>query len=117
MRQVAARKQKGWIVISSFPDVCKTPMGSSTPPVPYPVTSRLAESVRIVKDVHANSHPVVVYDQTQVPTTIGDAAGAAKGIKSGTVQGKCWPITHSRSVRAGKRWLIRHDDEFGMNGS
>jgi hypothetical protein len=32
-----ARKQPGWRVVSIAPDVCKTPMGSSIPPVPYPV--------------------------------------------------------------------------------
>lgn len=115
--QVAARQQGGWMVIGALPDVCKTPMGNSTPPVPYPVTAKLDQSVQVVKNVKANGHPVVVFSQTEVPTTIGDAAGAANGVKSGTVGGKCWPLTHSGSVRAGKHWLVRHDDEFGMNGS
>lgn len=34
--QVAARKQTGWKVVSVLPDVCKTPMGSSTPPRALP---------------------------------------------------------------------------------
>ncbi|WJD68534.1 hypothetical protein QQ994_18135 [Pseudomonas asiatica] len=31
---VMARQQTKWTVISIAPDVCKTPMGSSVPPVP-----------------------------------------------------------------------------------
>lgn len=117
MTQVLARKESGWMVIGSLPDVCKTPMGNSTPPVPYPVTAKLVDSVETVPNVNANGHPVVVFSQTEVPQTIGDGAGTAKGIKSGTVGGKCWPLTHSGTVRAGKHFVVRHDDEFGMNGS
>lgn len=115
--QVAARKQSGWLVVSTSPDVCKTPMGSSTPPVPYNVVAKLENCVSEVKSVNANGHPVVVFDQTEVPNTLGDQAGAANGVKSGTVGGKCWPLAHSAAVRAGKKHIVRHDDLFGMNGS
>lgn len=115
--QVAARKQTGWKVVSVLPDVCKTPMGSSTPPVPYPVVALLDECVNEVLSVRANGYPVVAYAKSTVPSTKGDEAGAAKGVKSGTVGGKCWPIGFSKTVRVGKRFLVRHDDEFGMNGS
>lgn len=113
---VAARKQGSWHVVSLAPDVCKTPMGSAIPPVPYPVTAQLASTTAVASSVRANGHPVVVYDMSVVPTTIGDAAGAAKGVKSGTVQGKCYPKDHSRTVRAEGKLLVRHDDLFWMNG-
>ncbi|MFM9924878.1 DUF4150 domain-containing protein [Variovorax sp. H27-G14] len=113
---VAARKQGSWRVVSLAPDVCKTPMGSAVPPVPYPVTAQLSSTTAVASSVRANGHPVVVYDMSVVPTTIGDAAGAAKGVKSGTVQGKCYPKDHSRTVRAEGKLLVRHDDLFWMNG-
>jgi len=112
----AARKQVGWKVVSLTPDVCKTPMGSSTPPVPYPVIAELSHAVQVATSVNANRCPVVVFDMSLVPQTIGDAAGTATGIKSGTVQGRCYPKTHSQNVRAEGKLLIRHDDEFWMNG-
>lgn len=115
-KNVVARKEAGWRVVSVPPDVCKTPMGSSTPPIPYPVTAKLEQSVQVVDNVRANGHPVVVFDQTKVPSTLGDGAGSATGIKSGTVGANCYPKTHSPGVRAGKHWVIRHDDEFWMNG-
>ena len=111
-----ARKQSGWKVVSIVPDVCKTPMGSSTPPVAYQVIAELDQAVQVASSVRANGHPVVVFDMSLVPKTIGDTAGSATGVKSGTVEGKCYPKAHSDSVRAEGKWLVRHDDEFWMNG-
>lgn len=111
-----ARQQGEWLVISILPDVCKTPMGSSTPPIPYPVIAKLESSAAVVPNVRANGHPVVVHNQSFIPTTLGDEAGAAKGVKSGTVGGKCYPKEHSKSVRVGKKPILRHGDKFWMNG-
>jgi hypothetical protein len=111
-----ARKQSGWTIVSIAPDVCKTPMGNSTPPVPYPVTAQLEQAENATLSVRANGHPLVVYDKSNVPKTIGDAAGSAKGIVSGTVEGKCYPKTHSLTVRAEGKPIVRHDDLFWMNG-
>lgn len=116
-RNVVARKESGWIVVCLTPDVCKTPMGNSTPPVPYPVTAKLEGCVQVVESVRANGHPVLVFDQSKVPQTIGDAAGTANGISSGTVGANCYPKTHSATVRATGKMIIRHDDEFWMNGA
>jgi len=114
---VTARKNSEWLVVYTVPDVCKTPIGGATPPVPYPVIAKLVESLQTVPSVHANSDPLVVYDSTYVPRTIGDSPGTAKGVKSGTVEGKCWPLQHSVSVRAAGCFIVRHDDLFWMNGA
>jgi hypothetical protein len=114
---VIARKNQRWIVVSRTPDVCKTPIGGATPPVPYSVIAKLQESQEVVDTVRANSDPVVVLERTFVPRTIGDSPGVAKGVVSGTVEGKCYPLEHSRTVRAGKCHVIRHNDEFWMNGA
>ena len=111
-----ARKQTGWKIVSLSPDVCKTPMGSSTPPVPYPVFAELSQSDMVATSVLANGCPVVVFDRSLVPQTIGDAAGTAKGLKSDTVGGNCYPKSHSQNVRAEGKFIVRHDDEFWMNG-
>jgi hypothetical protein len=112
---VVARKQSGWKVIGSLPDVCKTPMGSSTPPVPYSVYAELDTANEVAQSVRSNGYPVVIYSSSWTPQTIGDAPGAAKGISSGTVQGKCYPDQRSTTVKAEKHLLVRHDDDFEMN--
>jgi hypothetical protein len=111
-----ARQQSGWKVVSSSPDVCKTPMGSATPPVPYPVTAELIMTTQVALTVRANDCPVVVYDKSVVPMTLGDSAGVALGTDSGTVMGKCYPKERSKTVRAEGKLVVRHDDEFWMNG-
>lgn len=113
---VIARKNTQWLIVGLTPDVCKTPMGSSTPPIPYPVIAKLDAAVDIVPSVNANGDPLVVYDQSKIPQTIGDAPEVANGIKSGTVGANCYPDEHSKSVRAGGKYIIRHDDKWGMNG-
>lgn len=116
MSKLIASKRTQWLVVSDLPDVCKTPMGSSTPPVPYPVTAELTDAIQEVKNVKSNGYPLVVFDQSQLVTTYGDEAGVAKGVKSGTVSGKCFPLEHSNDVRAGKKYIVREGDKFGMNG-
>lgn len=111
-----ARKDGQWKVISIVPDVCKTPIGPSTPPVPYPVIAELSEAVKVVPSVRVNGMPLVILEQSFIPTTKGDQAGQAKGIKSGTVGGKCYPEEHSKTVRAVKHQILRHGDKFWMNG-
>ncbi len=114
-KNFVARQQGGWKVVCSLPDVCKTPMGSSTPPVPYMVYAELSTADDVAKSVRSNGHPMVTLDQSFTPQTIGDAAGMAKGVRSGQVQGKCYPAAGSGTVRAEGRWVVRHGDDFEMN--
>ena len=110
-----ARQDGAWTVISLTPDVCKTPIGPVTPPIPYPVTASLNEAVLTVPSVNANNRPVLVLDQSFVPTTKGDEPGVAKGIKSGTVGDICEPLAHSTTFFAGGKSVLRHFDTFWMN--
>lgn len=79
---VAARQATGWIVVCTTPDVCKTPMGSSTPPVPYRVTAQMSDAVQVVPTVNANGRPLVVLTQSFIPKTDGDEQGVAKGYRA-----------------------------------
>ncbi|MCC8367008.1 MULTISPECIES: DUF4150 domain-containing protein [Xenorhabdus] len=112
-----ARTAGTWMIIGMLPDVCKTPIGPATPPIPYPVVAKLADSSAPEKTVRANGMPVVVFARSFVPTTLGDQPGVANGIKSGTVGGKCHPLEHTRTVRAGNKLVLRHGDKFWMNGA
>ncbi len=114
---VLARQDGDWIVVSTLPDVCKTPMGSSTVPVPYPVVSNLGNSLNNSSNVRANGNPVTHFDASYTPSTMGDEAGVATGVQSGTVGGQCWPKEKSSTVFVNGKPVIRHDDQFWMNGS
>lgn len=112
-----ARKSEQWMIISIVPDVCKTPVGSSTPPVPYPVVAYLSAAKHMSPNVRLNGEEAVILDHSYVATTLGAQAGMAKGIKSGTVGGKCYFDEHSQSVRVNKKRIIRHNDLAWMNGA
>lgn len=114
---VTARQDGQWKIVSLMPDVCKTPMGSSTPPVPYPVTADLGDSRATSTTVRANGKPIVRFDSSYAPSTIGDAAGSANGIQSGTVGAQCWPKEKSATVRVEGKLIVRHGDQFWMNGN
>lgn len=110
----AARKDGKYKVVGMAPDMCFTP--GIQPPVPYPVTTTLEPSKSTVNSVKFNGHPAFVYDQSFVPTTIGDAAGKNKGVVSGTVEGDCWSIEHSPDTCIGGHPINRVNDIFAMNG-
>jgi hypothetical protein len=112
-----ARKDGTWKIIFLQPDVCKTPMGSAIVPIPYPGISDLGQAFGVVESVRLNGNPAVVYDQSKSPETRADGQGKAMGIKSNTVGMKCEPLDKSSSVRAEKKWVVRHDDKFWMNGA
>ncbi|VWC18533.1 PF13665 domain protein [Burkholderia aenigmatica] len=113
--RIASRQDGSFKAVSSTPDVCKTPMGSSTPPVPYQVVSDLSGSSGIVPSVRFNGKPAYVLDQSVVPTCTGDEAGSADGVGSGTVGGETKPTKGSTTVRAGGHPVIRDGDPCTMN--
>jgi hypothetical protein len=113
--RIAARQDDSFKAVSNTPDVCKTPMGSSTPPVPYQVVADLGGSTGIVPSVRFNGKPAYVIDQSVVPTCTGDEPGSADGVKSGTVGGEVKPTKGSGTVRVGGHAIIRDGDPCTMN--
>ncbi|PID44181.1 MAG: type IV secretion protein Rhs [Proteobacteria bacterium] len=110
----AARKIAKAKVVGMAPDVCKTPMGGATPPVPYGVTAKLHLSSSVSPNVNFTQCPAFTVE-SHTSKTWGDEPGVANGVKSGTVGGKAEPISKSSTVRVNGNWLIRHDDLFYLN--
>lgn len=102
------------IIISLTPDVCLTPVGSSTVPVPYSVFAYQgndANTTATVRMTGKRAHNMgSVITQTQ-----GDGPGTSGGVVSGTTGAACHPKGHSASVRIQGKPAIRHSDEWYMN--
>jgi hypothetical protein len=113
---IGARRDGGFKAISTAPSFNKTPVGASTPPLPYPTLQDLGNSVGVVPQVRFNGKPAYVLDQSTQPSGKGDEPGVAKGVKSGTVTGEVKPVKGSSTVRAGKKSVVRHGDPCTMNG-
>jgi len=107
-----ARKDAVPRVVSSAPDVCKSP----TAPVPYPIVATFAPSVATVPTVRATGMEVFTL-ASRIPVVRGDEGGAGGGVKSGTFAGGgvCEPIGSSGTVRVQGNFAVRHGDPFLMN--
>lgn len=114
--KIAARKNSDFKAVSTAPSINKTPVGSATPPIPYPTTQDLGNSITTVPTVKLNGDPAYVLDQSKQPSCKGDDAGTAKGVKSGTVNGEVKPTKASGTVRMGKKPVVREGDACTMNG-
>jgi hypothetical protein len=113
--KLGARQNSSFKAVSMAPDICKTPVGSSTPPIPYQVIADLGQSTKTVPNVRFNGNPCKVLDQSTVPTCTGDEPGGAKGVKSGTVADKAEPVSASTTVRATRKRVVREQDPCTLN--
>ncbi|UXU85752.1 DUF4150 domain-containing protein [Burkholderia sp. S-53] len=113
--KVAVRQCGTFKAIGNTPDVCKTPMGCATPPVPYPVIADLGASTGVTSNVRFNGKPACVLDRSVVPNCTGDEAGSAMGVKSGTVGGEVKPTRGSGTVKIGGKAVVRDGDPCTMN--
>ena len=102
------------LVISTCPDVCLTPRGAAMVPVPYSIVAKQSDDANTAKSVLMTS--LRTHTTGSIITTCkGDAPGTGKGVKSGTVEGICEPMTFSTTVRAEGKNVIRHNDKWHMN--
>lgn len=102
------------IIISLTPDVCLTPVGSSTVPIPYSVfayQSDDANTAATVRMTGKRAHNMA----SVVTATKGDAPGSSGGVVSGTVGAACHPKGHSATVNIQGKPAVRHGDEWWMN--
>ncbi len=96
------------------PCVCKTPMGNSTPPVPYIITAYMGDDMRVAKKCRFNGKKVFTMD-SRTTKCKRNKAGKAGGIKSGVNTGHCRPKTHTKMLRVESAYVIRDGDLFEMN--
>ena len=111
----AARKTAKAIAVSTTPDVCKTPMGSSTPPIPYPIVGNFKDSASISTNVRFGGDPAFTLDKSTITKVTGDEAGSAGGVKSGSNKSIVKPKGASGKVRANGKRVVRHGDPVEMN--
>jgi hypothetical protein len=110
-----ARKSPHMYVVSTTPDVCKTPMGNSTPPVPYQIVGNLNDSASISPNVRFADKLAYLHDKSKITKVTGDEAGTAGGVKSGTNISTCESVESCKTFRVNGKQVVAHDDKFKMN--
>ena len=115
MTNETVTKSARFYCVSLSPDICKTPVGSSTPPLPYSITGEFAEAQNASPNVKSHSEPVILHQRSIIPTVKGDAAGKAGGVKSGTVGKQVDTKVASSIHRANGAKLVQMGREVWMN--
>ncbi|MBI4650386.1 DUF4150 domain-containing protein [Candidatus Desantisbacteria bacterium] len=100
----------------AFPDVCKTPAGTSVVPIPYPNIGDLGSAIKVSMRVKIGGKPVILQD-SEIPTSSGDEAGSAGGIISGGIKGKVTFVTSSMKVKVEGKSVVRMGDTTQQNGT
>ncbi len=100
--------------LSSAPDVCKTPMGNSIPPIPYGVSSQAGDLAGATTTVTIDGHPTAIASSIHTRCS-GDQAGSATGVASGTTGDKTHFVSYSFDVKAEGEGVVRHMDATTMN--
>lgn len=109
-----SHKGSGDKSLCTAPDVCKTPVGSATPPLPYPVVSQAADLAQPTSSVLIDGNPTAIASSTHTKCS-GDQAGSATGIISGTTGSKTQFASYSFDVKAEGEGVVRHMDMTTMN--
>lgn len=110
------RKTSQAFVISSTPSVERTPMGASTPPVPYMIIGRFDN----VSDEHPNvlmTKMETITARSRITRVAGDEAGTAGGVMSGVNVGFCRPRedTCASTVLVNGAAVVCNGSEMWMN--
>lgn len=111
-----SHKGSGDKSISTAPDVCKTPVGSATPPIPYVVVSQAGDLAGGTSTVTIDGHSSAIASSSHSSCS-GDEAGTASGIVSGTTGNKTEFASYSFDVRLEGEGAVRHLDATTMNNS
>jgi hypothetical protein len=101
----------------AFPDVCKVPAPPAPPiPVPFPNIAMLSQADSCSQNVRVLNQPVVTVD-SEVPRSMGDEAGTAMGVVSGTQMDKVVFRQGSPNVRIEGAAPVALMDPTAHNGS
>lgn len=101
----------------AFPDTCKTPgPPGPPPPLPYPNTGMFNQAKKTCSKVKMAGKEAVKKD-SEIPRTMGDEAGVAKGLMSSTNMDKAVPKGGSSKVKVQGKPLVHLTVTTGQNGS
>jgi hypothetical protein len=97
-----------------FPDVCKTPVGPSVVPIPYPNIGKSSDTSKGPKTVLTDGEMPMV-KEAQYSVSSGDEAGTVKGVISSDQKGVCEFMMYSFDVKFEGRNVCRLGDPLFHN--
>ncbi len=100
--------------LCSAPDVCKTPIGNSTPPIPYAIVSQVSDLGGGTSSVKIDGSSTAIANSSHTKCS-GDEPGTAKGVASGSTKDKTEFTSYSFDVKAEGKGVVRNMDMTTMN--
>ena len=101
--------------VSLCPDFCKTPIGASTPPIPYPIKGEFKDAKAVSPNVKAHGEYLILHPHSYIPTVSGDEPGTATGVKSGSVGKKVETKQHSSTYASNQGHTVEVGHIVWMN--
>jgi hypothetical protein len=101
-------------VLTTFPDICKTPIGSSLVPIPYTNIARSKNTAKGSKTVTVDGNSLMLKDAVFSKST-GDEPGTARGVASGTKGNIAKFVNYSFDVMVEGRNVCRRLDAMTSN--
>src|SRR5437763_1855279 len=114
MSREGVRETGAAYVISVAHDICFTPMGGASVPIPYPIVGFFSNVAFVAQSVRMCGQPTFT-TASQVTSVVGDEAGTDGGVLSGVNMSICESVTASSTVRAEGNRVLRHGDMMKMN--
>jgi hypothetical protein len=93
----------------AFPDVCKTQVGNSQVPIPYPNIARSGDMDNGSKRVQMDGNSICL-ENSNFRTSMGDEGGTFNGIASRKIKGKAEFINFSFDVQVENKGICRGFD-------
>ena len=112
MRGIAHKGSSGLSIV--FPDVCKTPIGPSMVPIPYPNIGMSSDTSKGPKSVKTDKKMPMVKKAIYTKST-GDEPGVGKGLISSKQMGECEFMMFSFDVKFEGKNACRMGDPLFHN--
>lgn len=93
-------------MLSAFPDVCQTPTPVGPVPIPYPNEAEPPMAEGAAENVLISDMPALNMTST-IAVTMGDTAGVAGGVASGTIMEEARFVEGSECVMIGGSPAVR----------
>ena len=112
--EISARECSSTVIVSTGPDVCMTPVGSSLVPVAYTSVALAGESTRVSPTVLDNERPDF-HLNSRICTSTGHEAGVGAGMVAPGYLGEALVSTASPTVFTDGWATARHRDPAMIN--
>ncbi|GGY45224.1 PAAR-like domain-containing protein [Pseudoduganella albidiflava] len=115
MAHETVTKSKRFYCVSTLPDICKTPVGSTVVPIPYTITGEFADAQAVSANVKTHGEPAFLHGRSFIPAVKGDERGTLGGIKSGTNLKKVESLGNSSTKGANGTQTVQESRFVWMN--